>query len=215
MGLSEYSYIGTRGCRHGGIAHSHFIQFLASPHGSSRFSFLPLLFIYHAHGPAGFALSSFPVFCIPDILALSIYLFSVYGNRVHNRRKCHCQKGMSDQFRTKRIACRGGGSCHDGVQNASSQGYVTLVWYMLPVFVHFTFYMLLFSAFHLLCFYSLWVAFRGLEVLRLRIYSLPTVSAALSKIPTSFMFRRSSIISPPARLDILRLTILCHLSSRS
>jgi hypothetical protein len=130
MGLSEYSYIGTRGCR--GIVHWHFIQFLASPHGSSRFSFFPLLFIYHAHGPAGFALSSFPVFCIPDILALSIYLFSVYcpsitGWRVlvaigcmivanaTSKRACHNRR---DQFRTKRIACRGGGSCHDGVQNA-------------------------------------------------------------------------------------------------
>ena len=36
---------------------------------------------------------------------------------------------------------------------------------------------------------------------------LPAESAALSKTPTLFMFRRSSIIPPPARLDILHPTI--------
>jgi hypothetical protein len=60
--------IGTRGYR--GIVHSHLIQFLASPHGSSRFSFLPL--IYHARGPAGFALSPFPVFRILVLIAVCL-----------------------------------------------------------------------------------------------------------------------------------------------
>ena len=44
------------------IVHSYFIQFISSLHGPSSFSFPPLIYIYHAHGPAGFALSSFPVF---------------------------------------------------------------------------------------------------------------------------------------------------------
>jgi hypothetical protein len=151
--------IGTRGCR--GIVHSHLIQFLASPHGSSRFSFLPLIYIYHARGPAGFALSPFPVFqlphhctdrclfiCSPSVVQVLLAgEFLWYCMIVTNATAKRTRYNRKDQFRALMIACRGGNSCPNGVQSAPSQGYVPVAWYTLPVLVHVTFYMLLFSVF--------------------------------------------------------------------
>lgn len=153
-----------RGCR--GIVHSHFIQFLASPRGSSHFSFLPLIFIYHAHRSAGFVLSSFPVFWIPVLITLRCFFIcspSVVQVLLAGEFLWHSDAWSSQiPLQMHKTLFRMEFRVHP----------VKDMWHWCGIYSPFSF--ILHVTIRRFPFISLWWLSGSLEVLGLRIYSLPS-----------------------------------------